>query len=369
LLRFKNFGQLSGLSVTGTVHGSLAALEAASSTGYYVEPGGDLYLRPVSTQLYYNQLTITWSGSLSMPMLDADLDGVDDIAELYNGTDPFGFTEFGLAESTNDHSEFTQASDFNGWIANADISDFAVSGGALRGSIITADPQLSKTDFNFIGNSSLQIRVRYKNSNNGTVDFYWDTEADTGDSFSGTRHLSASYTGAGDWQELVFDLGREPEWLDNIIVGLRIDPNGGSGAFEIDYIRGCGVAETDYSKWASGWYGGYLSDPWSDWNGNGLSNHEERLWGMDPFVAGRSSAITQPLNAANGVFSYTRRNVELSGATYSIWVSTDLLEWTEDTVAVQSRLSLNNEIETMEVTLNSEWLIQDELFIQVRAVE
>lgn len=366
LLRFKDFGQLSGLSVTSDgdsdSHESLADLEASSITGYYKEFEGDLYIRPVSTERYNNLMTINWSGSLSMPMLDADLDGVDDMADLYNGTDPFGF-----AESTNDHSEFTQAADFNGWSASTDVNIFEVSDGALRGSIIGAAPKLSKTDFNFNGNSSLQVRVRYKNSNNGKVAFFWGTSVSS--TFDSTRKLKAIYNGAGDWQELVFNLGREPEWLDHTITRLRIDPNGSSGDFEIDYIRGAGPGESDYSKWASGWYGGYLSDPWSDWNGNGLSNHAERLWGMDPFVAGRSSAIIEPLDAVDGVFTCTRRDVGLSGVSYSVWVSTDLIVWTEDTAAVQSQVSLNDEIETMRVVLGGDWMNNEALFIQVRAAE
>jgi hypothetical protein len=36
---------------------------------------------------------------------------------------------------------------------------------------------------------------------------------------------------------------------------------------------------------------------------------------------------------------------------------------------VQSQLSLDGYVETVEVTLDSGWLNQDKLFIQVRAVE
>ena len=361
LLRVKDFGQLTGLSVTAPEHASLASLEASGSTGYYLESGGDLYIRPVSTKLS-NTFSVQWSSAPSWGTLDSDLDGSSDQAEAAAGTDAFGFTE-----APSDNTEFTAAAGFAGWNANAAINAFEVSGGALRGSIIAADPQLSKTDFNLNGNSALQIRMRYKHSSNGTVDFSWSTSVS--DSFSGDRQLSATYSGAGDWQELVFDLGREPQWLDQVITGIQLDLNSNSGDFEIDYIRGAGPGESDYSVWAADWYGGHLSDPWSDWNGNGLSNHAKRLWGMDPFVAGRSSAITQPLNVSNGQFSYTRRNVELSGAVYSIWVSTDLVEWTEDTAAVQAQLSQDGDVETVEVTLDPDWLTQDELFIQVRAVE
>jgi len=67
--------------------------------------------------------------------------------------------------------------------------------------------------------------------------------------------ISATCTGAGDWQELVFDLGREPQWLDQVITSIQLDLNSNSGDFEIDYIRGAGPGQTDYSAWAAGWYG------------------------------------------------------------------------------------------------------------------
>ena len=46
--------------------------------------------------------------------------------------------------------------------------------------------------------------------------------------------ISATCTGAGDWQELVFDLGREPQWLDQVITSIQLDLNSNSGDFEIE---------------------------------------------------------------------------------------------------------------------------------------
>lgn len=363
LVRVKDFGKLN-LSVTdlGDPHTSLENLEVSNSSGYYVEQGGDLYLRPVSTKRYNNNFRVQWSSAPIWPTLDSDRDGDTDKAEAAAGSDAFGFPE-----SDNDNTEFTSGDALAGWTGNADIDELAVNEGRLQGVIYGSDPQLLKTDYSFEGNSALQVRMRYRNSSNGRVDLFWGNAANN--RFSADRQLSESYTGAGDWQELIFDFGREPQWLDQEITRLRVDPNGSSGGFEIDYIRGSGPAETDYAVWAAGWSGNKLSDPWSDFNGNGLSNHAERLWGMDPFTSGSSGAITQPLDVINGVFTYTRRDVGLSGVSYSIWVSTDLLDWTEDTAAVQLRLSLNDDVETMEVTLGSGWLDENNLFIQVRAVE
>ena len=182
LLRVKDFGKLTGLTVIAAAeHASLASLEASGSTGYYLESGGDLYIRPVSTKLS-NTFSVQWSSAPTWSTLDSDLDGSSDQAEAVAGTDAFGFTE-----AASDNTEFTAAAGFAGWNANAAINAFKVSGGALRGSIIAADPQLSKTDFNLNGNSALQIRVRYKHSSNGTVDFSWSTSVS--DSFSGDSSI------------------------------------------------------------------------------------------------------------------------------------------------------------------------------------
>jgi hypothetical protein len=340
----------------------LTSLESSQSTGYYLENGGDLYIRPVSTKQYNNSFSVQWKSAHSWPTLDSDLDGKSDQAEAIAGTNAFDFSAFAF-----DNSEFTEAKDYNDWTKNMDINNFNVFGGALKGSIINSAPQLYKTDFRFHGNSVLQVRVRYKNNSDGTVYFSWGSSVNN--NFNTMRQLSATYTGAGEWQELVFDLGREPEWLDHTITSLRIDPNGTSGDFEIDYIRGVGPGETDYYKWASRWYGNDLSDPFADANSNGLSNHYERLWGMDPFVASRNSAIILPLDQSLLKFTYTRRNVELSGAHYSVWVSTDLTTWTKDTEAEQYRESLINDIETIRVSLSKAWNNHDKLFIQVRATE
>ena len=152
---------------------------------------------------------------------------------------------------------------------------------------------------------------------------------------------------------------------DSKTTRLRIDPNGSSGVFEVDYIRGCGSKKTDHAVWAAGWYGNELGDPWAVRGRNGLTNQHARLWGMDPYALNRVSPITQPLNMSNGVFSYTRRDVGLSGAAYSVWVPTDLVNWTEDTNATQVTLSTDfqTDIETMQVNLSSAWLDHDDLFI------
>lgn len=125
----------------------------------------------------------------------------------------------------------------------------------------------------------------------------------------------------------------------------------------------------DYDDWADKYPGADLSDPDADFDGDGLTNNEERAWGLDPTSAASINPYAIPLSA-NGTFSYTRRDPALSGFTYTVWTSTDLQVWTEDTSAGQVPDTPDgNEVETVAVTLSPGAVDVPKLFIQVRAAE
>jgi hypothetical protein len=93
MVRIKEFGRHSSLTVSGmTSHSSLSSLMSATASGYYAEPGGDLYLRPVATKNYDNgAYVVTWSGAITLPVWDSDGDGASDATEAATGTNPFDF--------------------------------------------------------------------------------------------------------------------------------------------------------------------------------------------------------------------------------------------------------------------------------------
>jgi hypothetical protein len=93
---------------------------------------------------------------------------------------------------------------------------------------------------------------------------------------------------------------------------------------------------TDYDTWAANFPGADLSDPDADLDGDGLSNNEERAWGLDPTTGSPTTAIRTPLDPAIGTFTYTRRDPALSGLSYGLWTSTDMVNWTQDTGATQT---------------------------------
>jgi autotransporter-associated beta strand protein len=124
------------------------------------------------------------------------------------------------------------------------------------------------------------------------------------------------------------------------------------------------VIGVDYDTWksANGVTGGENDDDDND----GLSNHEEYAFGLDPTAGSPINPIIVPLNKAAGTFSYTRRLQTLTGLAYSIWTSANLVTWTEDTGATEGTPTANGDVETVPVTLSSP-PTASALFIRVQA--
>jgi hypothetical protein len=136
----------------------------------------------------------------------------------------------------------------------------------------------------------------------------------------------------------------------------------------IELLNGATVP-ADYDAWAANYPSADLSDPNADINGNGLTNNEARIWGLDPTGNSTVNPISVPMNAA-GSFSYTRRDTELSQVSYEIWTSTDLVNWDKDDGALQSPTSNTpvTGVDTVVVTLTAT-PVGGKLFAQVRATE
>ncbi|NNM28356.1 MAG: hypothetical protein HKO57_02460 [Akkermansiaceae bacterium] len=128
----------------------------------------------------------------------------------------------------------------------------------------------------------------------------------------------------------------------------------------------------DYAAWAALYPGADLTDPNADLDGDGLTNNEERIWGLDPEAGASSSPINTPLDPAGGTFIYTRRDPSLSGLTYTVWTSTTLQpgSWVRDTGAGQAPGAPDaNDIESVVVTLSPGLLTGPILFVRVEAAE
>lgn len=132
----------------------------------------------------------------------------------------------------------------------------------------------------------------------------------------------------------------------------------------------------DYYTWAQIYSSATLSDPNADFDGDGLTNFNERAFGLNPTSASSVNPISVPLNTTNGTFSYTRRDPSLTGLNYTVWTSTNLKAWspenpegwTQDTGAVQTPGTAGSDgVQQVAVTLSPGLLTTPKRFVRVRA--
>ncbi len=237
LMRIPEFGNFGGLtlrkknliSVGGnsplSESSSLAALNQSNTTGYWINPNnGDLYIRQVAIQRS-NYVYISWTETgIVMPKIDSDGDGTSDGDEAGQERDPFTEKDLAHLFSTNGDPEEWSVNETSG----------SVSDGLFCGTSTTGDPKIIKTDYNFHHGAVPYIMVRFKADETRPIQIFWERDIDTG--FSGTRVLSQTYNGNGEWQTIIFDMNSHALW-SNRITALRIDPlNAANKDFKIDWI-------------------------------------------------------------------------------------------------------------------------------------
>ncbi len=171
----------------------------------------------------------------SLP-LDADGDGLSDANEAdagRNPIDPFDALTY----------NFSGEGWFEGWNPAVNLTNAAVSGGALKGVATSTDPQLSASGLSVTSAGYNYIVARLKASANGPVEWRWGRVGATG--FSAARSVTASYSGGGDWENIVFRVGNHAEWAGQVITSVRLNPIGVAGAsFEVDSVRPVSVNAT-----------------------------------------------------------------------------------------------------------------------------
>ena len=233
VVRFKDFGKLAGVAVTGmTSRTSLAALKSGTTSGFFKETNGDFYIRPVATATNHTY-TITWTTNITLPVVDSDGDGVSDGAEAAAGTDPFRTVD-GTEPFLN--SEFEVAGNFENWDSFSGIGSETVTGGTIGGVSTTTTPQMQSKNLRVSGSQVPWLLVRMKASVNGNAKIRWGVLGDS--TYPASRIITVNYNGGNTWRVVAFPMSANAEWLGQLITNLRFDPASSSGTtFEIDWIR------------------------------------------------------------------------------------------------------------------------------------
>lgn len=199
---------------------------------------------------------------------------------------------------------------------------------------------------------------------------------------------SATFNGILDIDTSAVTLTTGAIWslIDVAGLGVGFGPNFSVAGFAGPDLNGNWTKTDTVGNWSFSPTTGELTldvgsdyDTWKDDNNvtggenddddnDGLTNFEEYAFGLDPQSGASSGPITTALDKTARTFSYTRRDSTLTDLAYSVWFSTNLTDWTEDTDATENAV-LNGEVETVEVTLSNAAgnPLPGRLFVQVRA--
>lgn len=264
--------------------------------------------------------------------------------------------------------------DLDGWNpTNLDIEipdtggDTGVFSSAVFGEATTSDPNLTSPLVSVVppGNGRVFLEVEFAADPDDTsgAQIFWRT---SGNPFAqATSLVVPSIPSDGFNHTFRIDLTDD---LDGPLVGIRIDPTNQLGSIVgIDAVRIYrDTTGNDYDSWAG-------SQTWTpgapgtlendDFDGDGVSNDDERIFGLVPTDAGSLSPISSMLNT-DGDFSYTRRDPALTGATFRIFTSTDLSVWTEDTGATSTPSV--GDLQTVDVELTAT-PVDGRLFVRVES--
>jgi hypothetical protein len=202
-------------------------------------------------------------------------------------------------------------------------------------------------------------------ADNDLVTLLFSDTAGTGSAFNGNGSVAKIYVN-GDLKETFTDLGLTAS--DGYI---SFQAFGTKAYYDNLVITATSATIADpFADWMSTSYPEILfpdNQSTADPDHDGLTNAEEFAYGLIPNNGASANPIAVQLDQSTGTFSYTRRATALSTLAYSIWYSTDLATWTEDTTATEGTPILNGEVETVPVTITSGLLSNSKLFVQVRA--
>ncbi len=268
---------------------------------------------------------------------------------LYNHQAGNGFRMNNGATLTVRSGGLVQASNFfnTNYRSSGTGSSIVIDGGTLRVSGAQADPLRATNGLNGGGFDFTHPggTIELDNFTGGNLTSYLEGKASSG--FFKIDGTTASGLGPSHAIDERY---------------LELTDNGTSGTLILTTLPA-----DDYALWAAGFPDADLSDPDADFDGDGLTNNEERIWGLDPTSGASVTPITSLPDPATGLFSYTRRLQSLTGIDYTYQWSDDLTDWTDFTPASKSA-SGGNPVESVTVRIPAE-IPGTRFFVRVVATE
>jgi hypothetical protein len=142
---------------------------------------------------------------------------------------------------------FDQGSGFQGWLLT-NISEAALSPEGLTGIVDNQDPYLRREHLNLDGNRVTAVRLRMRVDRSGSipVDLYWANS--TNDGYAEARRTRLSYSGDGEFQDLIFEMEGQAQWANERITRLRIDPTNGAAYAGARFHIQSVVIETEHNQ-------------------------------------------------------------------------------------------------------------------------
>lgn len=140
--------------------------------------------------------------------------------------------------------QFNTDGDMEGWTAQQQVSNVAVSGGFLRFDITGGDPILLSPSTSIIASETPYIHVRMKNGTNRTMaQFFW-TNTNGGPGTAGNDITFTLSTNDTEPKDYVIDMRQASGWT-GVISQLRFDPvaSASSGHMDVDYIAAWPTAD------------------------------------------------------------------------------------------------------------------------------
>ncbi len=251
---YKGLGNLAGFRLQGhqiTLNqvNSIAAVESATDHAYFIAGNGDVYLRTKAinrhtrTNIFFkwdgqgsyqpsqvSQLPCVSSVVTGISDIDSDGDGMSDIDEgnvcrAINNAGDLNF-EFNKSDElfTRTNIAASNTSSEVAWLTRVDQSN---------------DPYVVRGGLNFNGSEIPQLRIRAKSEATGSFQLFWTTTDQPG--FAAARSITVAPQQTNVYEELVFDMSNNQDWMGKKITQIRLDfpPDVTTNRHTwIDYVHG-----------------------------------------------------------------------------------------------------------------------------------